>query len=301
VHLPTLGRLAVGPGAAAGPGRSGGPDEAARRLGEVPEAFVDITGDVVSIRIGESCWTLAIADLLSGGACPAVVAGGGRSADWQPVRRLRAPGICVALDDTDLYRDCYQWRAGPRLTDAEFAQWQRHFQDAWQEIGREHAAFAPALAAGLTTLTPLAAPQEDRDVSGAARYAFGAVAAALPADPVDLALLLIHEFQHVKLGAVLDLYDLYDQADDRLFHAPWGEGKGSLEKLLQGAYSHLAVTDFWRARQNITAGPAAEEAGKRFVHWRAHTRDAIGTLASSGSLTPLGTWFVDEMGHSACL
>ena len=290
VHLPTLGRLAVGP------------DEAARPPGEVPEtATVDITGDVVSIRIGDNCWTLASTDLLSGGGCRAADAEDGRSADWQPVRRLRAPGICVALDDTDPYRDCYQWRAGPRLTDAEFAQWQRHFQDAWQEIGREHAAYAPALAAGLTTLTPLAAPQEDRDVSGAARYAFGAVAAALPADPAALALLLIHEFQHVKLGAVLDLYDLYDQADDRLFRAPWGEGKGSLERILQGAYSHLAVTDFWRARQDITVGPAAEAAGKRFVHWRAHTRDAIETLASSGSLTPLGTWFVDEMRHSACL
>jgi uncharacterized protein len=300
VHLPTLGRLAVGPGQAARPGRSGGPGEAVGRPGKLPEATVDITADVVSIRIGESCWTLAITDLLSGGACPVAPAGDGRSADWQPVRRLRAPGFIVALDDTDPYRDCYQWPAGPRLTDAEFAQWQRHFQDAWQEIGREHAAYAPALAAGLTTLTPLAAAQEDRDVSGAARDAFGAVAAVLPADPAALALLLIREFQLVKLGAVLDLYDLYDQTDDRLFHAPWGEGKGSLERLLRGAYSHLAVTDFWRARQDITAGQAAKAARERFVHCRDHTRDAIATLASSGSLTPLGTWFVDEMRHSAC-
>ena len=265
VHLPTLGRLAVGPGQADSPGRADGPDEAARPLGEVPEATVDVTGDVVAIRIGESCWTLARTDLLSGGACPVATDEDGRSADWQPVRRLRAPGIVVALDDTDPYRDCYQWRAGPRLTEAEFAQWQRHFQDAWQEIGREHAAYAPALAAGLTTLIPLAAPQEDRDVSGAARDAFGAVAVALPADPVALALLLIHEFQHVKLGAVLDLYDLYDQADDRLFHPPWGGGEGSLESLLQGAYSHLAVTDFWRVRQSITGRPGSR-GGRGAIH-----------------------------------
>jgi uncharacterized protein len=297
VHLPTLGRLAVGPDNAAGRGRSGGPDEAALRL---PEATVDITGDLVSIRIGESCWLLAITDLLSGGPCPGAAAGDGRSADWQPVHMLRAPGIFVALDDTDPYRDCYQWRARPRLTDAEMAQWQRRFHDAWQEITRGHAAYAPALAAGLTTLTPLAPLQEDRDVSGTARYAFGAVAATLPADPVALALLLIHEFQHVKLGAVLDLYDLCDPADGRLFHTPWGEGKGSLERLLYGAYSHLAVSDFWRVRQYTMTGPAAEVAEERSARWRAHTRDAIETLASSGSLTPLGTWFVDEMRHSAC-
>ena len=38
---------------------------------------------------------------------------------------------------------------------------------------------------------------------------------------MTLALLLMHEFQHVKLGAVLDLYDLFDPDDKRLYHAPW--------------------------------------------------------------------------------
>jgi uncharacterized protein len=34
------------------------------------------------------------------------------------------------------------------------------------------------------------------------------------------ALLIMHEFQHVKLGAVLGEFDLYDPADRRLFHVP---------------------------------------------------------------------------------
>ena len=69
VHLPTLGRLAVGPGKAASPGRAGRPDEAPSPPGEEPEATVAVTGDVVAIRIGESCWTMALTDLVSGGAC----------------------------------------------------------------------------------------------------------------------------------------------------------------------------------------------------------------------------------------
>ena len=81
------------------------------------------------------------------------------------------------------------------------------------------------------------------------------MAASAPTAPGGLARLLIQEFQHVKLGAILDLYDLYDQADDRLFPAPWGEGKAQIEGLLQGAYAHLAVTDFWRASRQRTAGP----------------------------------------------
>ena len=63
-------------------------------------------------------------------------------------------------------------------------------------------------------------------------------------DPPTLASLLIHEFQHVKLGAVLDLYDLYNPADGRLFHAAWREGKRLLKGLLRGTYAHVTVTDF---------------------------------------------------------
>ena len=96
---------------------------------------------------------------------------------------------------------------------------------------------------------PLAAIHDGRDVSGTARNAFGAVAMAPAADPVTLARLLVHEFQQVKMGAILDLYDLHDRGDDRLFPVPWGEGKLHLEGLLRGAYAHLAVSEFWRVRR----------------------------------------------------
>ncbi len=287
LHFPTLGRLVIGPRDAARPG-----------AGEPEVASVVVADDTVSIRVGDSHWELPIAGLLGDEPGTGAVAGNGRPAGWQPVRALRAPGIRVALEDTDPYRDCHQWPAAPRLTDAEFDRWQQRFQAAWQEIERDHLAYAPALAAGLSVLTPLSPGPPGRDISATARHAFGAVAAALPADPVALALLLIHEFQHVKLGAVLDLYDLYDPADGRLFHAPWREDPRPLEGLLQGTYAHLAVTGFWRVRQQVTGGPEAVTAGQRFAYWRDHTRDAIDTLTSSGSLTPLGERFVDEMRHS---
>jgi uncharacterized protein len=287
IHFPTLGRLAIGPEAAV---RAGGAE---------PEmASVVVADDVAIIRLGSSHWELAVSGLLAGEPGVGAVTMHDRPADWQPVRALRAPGIRVVIEDTDPYRDCHQWPAASRLSDAEFAAWQRYFQAAWQEIERHHPAYAPALAAGLRVLMPLSPGPQDRDISATARHAFGAVAAALPAEPVTLALLLIHEFQHVKLGAVLDLYDLYDPADDRLFHAPWREDMRPLEGLLQGTYAHLAVTDFWRARREVTAGAAAEAAAERFAYWRDHTRDAIETLTSSGSLTPLGMRFLDEMRHS---
>jgi uncharacterized protein len=289
VHLPTLGRLVLN---SAGPGHRAGVDAT---------AAMDVTESAVIVRAGDDSWRLDRTGLLAGGSCAVTASGAGAAAEWQPVRMLRAPGLTVALEDTDPYRESHQWKAAPRLTDSEVARWQERFLAAWQEIAREHGVYGPALAAGLTTVTPLMAAPEGRHISAAARQAFGAVAAALPADPVILALLLIHEFQHVKLGAVLDLYDLFDLSDQRLYHAPWREDKRPIEGLLQGTYAHLAVTDFWRARQRAAIGPVAEEAGKQFTRWRAHTAAAIETLSDSGSLTSLGAQFVDEMRHSACL
>ncbi len=288
VHLPGFGRLVV-----------------ARASGR---ADLIIDADSVSLQVEESCWKLARSDLLrgEGGRLAATGAGPGladrdRPAEWQPVRMLEAPGIRVALEDTDPYRDCHQWRAAPRLTDSEFERWQQDFAAAWGEIQANHPSYAPAIAGGLHMLMPLSPGPRGRDVSAAARNAFGAIGMALPADPAASALLIIHEFQHVKLGAILDLYDLYDPADRRLFHAPWREDLRPLEGLLQGTYAHLAVTEFWRVRSLSPAcgvpadSASAEAANRRFVHWRAHTRDAIKTLADSGSLTPLGMRFVDEM------
>jgi uncharacterized protein len=188
----------------------------------------------------------------------------------------------VPLEDTDPYRDCYQWPAAPRLTDEEFARWQHAFGLAWREIQEHHPAYAPALAVGLTALMPMMPAPAGADVTAAARQGFGAVATVLPDNPVTLALLLIREFQRVKLGAVLDRYDLFDPVD------------GRLEELLDGAYANLAVTEFWRVRTGLGQHDRAE-AAERYQYWREHTAAAIETVAGSGTLTPLGRHFVGQL------
>jgi uncharacterized protein len=284
VHLPGLGRLVVAPG-----------DHA--------QAVLEVDADWVRVRLGPGTWRLSRPRVLAGEAhaaepCQAEgvpdAAGGGLQPVWEPVRMLTASGIRVALEDTDPYRDCHQWPAAPRLTDEEFAEWQRGFALAWREIQTHHPDYAPALAAGLSTLMPMTAGPAGSDVSAAARHGFGAVGAALPADPVTLALLLMHEFQHVKLGAVLDLYDLFDPDDKRLYHAPWRKDPRPLEGLLQGTYAHLAVSEFWRVRAGLGEYDQAE-AAERHEHWQAHTAAAIETLANSDSLTPLGMRFAEAM------
>jgi uncharacterized protein len=211
---------------------------------------------------------------------------------YRPVPTLETGDVTVALEDTDPYRDCHEWPAAPPLDEDEILAWRERFDEAWRLIERDHPAYAPGLAAGLSTIVPLRPAAPGGDVSSTARHAFGAVAIALPADPATLALLLIHEYQHVKLGAVLDLFDLYDSDDTDLYYAPWRDDPRPLEGLLQGTYAHIAVADFWRARRLADPG---DEAAAAFARWRWQTAEAIDTLAASGSLTPLGERFAAGM------
>lgn len=215
-------------------------------------------------------------------------------ARWHPVRRIGPAAWSVALEDTDPYRDAHQWPPARRQDEPEVKAWHEDLVAAWAFLGRELPRYVPGLTAGLGTVTPLVPPGDGSDVSGAARQAFGAVGIARPATPRTLALLLAHEFQHVKLGAVLDLVDLYDPRDTRLYHAPWRPDPRPLEGLLQGTYAHVAVAEYWRA----LARRGVPEAAAPFARWTRETAEAADRLAGSGSLTPLGKRFADGMART---
>lgn len=214
---------------------------------------------------------------------------------WEPVHRPNVPGWAIAIDDTDRHRATYGSPPTDRLTGADAGAWDRSLAEAWRIIARDLPDYAPGVAAGLRTITPLRPAGGTADISATSRDAFGAVGIARPLEAGSLALLVVHEFQHVKLGALLDMFDLYDPADTRLYYAPWRDDPRPLEGLLQGTYAHLAVTDYWRVRRRTMTGPAADEAEVRFAHWRRQTREAVDRLAGSGALTRLGARFVAGM------
>jgi uncharacterized protein len=211
------------------------------------------------------------------------------------IRYLEAGGLSVALEDLDPCRDRHDWPAAGRLSDEEFGRWQAFFREAWELLEADYAEYAPAIADALSTIVPLKAPGGGRSVSSAARDAFGSVGIALPETPALLCLLLLHEFQHVKLGAVLDFVDLYDAHDHNKYHAPWREDPRPIEGLLQGTYAHIAVADFWRRRARSSDMDIATEARGHFDDWYPKSLDAVGVLESSGALTGLGEQFVAGM------
>ncbi|WP_051830856.1 MULTISPECIES: aKG-HExxH-type peptide beta-hydroxylase [Streptomyces] len=195
--------------------------------------------------------------------------------------------------------------AGP-LAEAELALWEQRLAEAWRIMVRRHRRHAEAVAACVATIVPLHPAPGGEAVSAAARRAYGAVAASLPADPVLLALALVHEFLHVQLGALLDLVPLHRPNGPAVYHAPWRPDPRPAGALLQGAYAHLGVADFWCAEVAAGAGEPAHEGGLalaaeppraegEFVRWRAHTLEAGRTLLDCGELTPHGLEFTAEL------
>jgi uncharacterized protein len=213
---------------------------------------------------------------------------------WEAVRVLTRSPSPIRIEDVDPYRDSHQWPVSGRLDDEQAARWRRMFAAAWEIIARDHSTYLPGLTAGLVSITPLARPDDGNDVSAASRYAFGAIGTVLPDTAPALALLLIHEFQHVKLSALLDVVPLHDGSDTRRYYAPWRPDPRPLEALLQGAYAHIGVTDFWRQHRHLAYADAGF-ADARFARWREQTAMAIGEIAASPALTEAGRRFVAGM------
>jgi len=148
----------------------------------------------------------------------------------------------------------------------------------------------------LVVLAPPACPA-DGALSAASRLAYGCVAVSDPGKAPALAMMLIHEVRHMTLGGALDLVDLYEPGGVPRHYAPWRLDPRPVGALLQGAYAHIGVTDFWQAeRRRAPAGPRERErADRHFAYWREVTTRAVATLSTCGELTALGTRFVDGL------
>jgi uncharacterized protein len=210
---------------------------------------------------------------------------GGRRA---PLRRLRTisladlDGPVVAIDDVDQYRAVYGVPVARCLADPD--RFVSLWRQAWKLLVADHPRHARATRMMLRSFVPLEPPHDRAEHSASSSRASGAIALAPPRTAASMALLVLHETQHLKLGALLDLIDL-DTGDRELrFRAPWRGDPRPIRGLLQGTYAHLGVTEFWRGRD-----------ARQFAYWRAQTSRAAATLADSGALTAEGTRFVDGM------
>lgn len=219
---------------------------------------------------------------------PPVASGGGR---WHWTRALGTqPFPRLIVEDTDPFRDCQEWPASGRLTPSQWRCWQRDLAAAGRHLAERVPGYARILGAGLRAVTPLRqAGGSGR--SATARQAFGAVAIARPAGAAsasDLAALLLHEFQHVKLNVLMDLRSLLRPAPGVRFQVRWRPDPRPPDAVLHGSYAFLALAHLSRAAG--TAGRAA------YLEHRSAVDDALSQLlAARDVLTPDGTRFVTGM------
>lgn len=211
--------------------------------------------------------------------------------------RLRARSGGLSLDLLMENSDTLLTRLGPvsRHIKPPLAEWRRCLQDAWAILVRHHRPVAEALAAGLTTLIPLAEFEAGRPISAASGWAWGAIALSLPPDPLALAETLIHEFQHLVLAAVEDIQPLVHDEAGQLCYAPWRDDPRPLSSLLQGSYAFLGVTGFWRRQRHVGTPEERERASVSFALRRRDIHRILTVLAQSAALTELGHPFVNGM------
>jgi HEXXH motif-containing protein len=226
----------------------------------------------------------------------------GLGSPWIPLRRLssRAGGVevSICLDDLGPYRGCDQLRVTARLDKTTFEDWQAKLDEAWSLLVREHRVRAEAIAAGVTSIVPLLPSEAAPELSATCHEAVGAVAMTPPMSSLTLVLALVHEFQHTKLSALLDLVPLVDRSPQNLFYAPWRSDPRPLRGLLQGAYAYLGLTEFWNVHRG-SAGPRDptndDQAHFEFAMSRDQVTEALGSLQVSGLLTRPGRRFVEGM------
>jgi HEXXH motif-containing protein len=193
--------------------------------------------------------------------------------------------IRLSLDDLDPYRHGHHAPPAGRLTDGEVDDWRELFDSAWQLLAKRLPGRADELSRGLRTLVPLVA-ESGSARSATIRHAFGVFGLTRPPSPAEFAVTLVHEFQHSKLSAMLDLLTLTDPDDDGRYFAPWRTDARPLAGLLQGVYAFVGVADTWRAFRDADAvGPLAEV---KFAEARLQVHRGLTAVEQSGALTPDG-------------
>ncbi|ADP84998.1 HEXXH motif domain-containing protein [Pseudofrankia inefficax] len=223
-------------------------------------------------------------------------------ASWLALRRLRSVAddhaIELAVDDLDPFRHLEGLDAADRLSAADVAAWQRCLDEAWKILVRPGENRAAAIASGLRCLVPLDPGRGQWAVSASSGDAVGAVGLTPPGNGLVFAATLVHESQHAKLLALLDMVDLCREGET-LYYAPWRADPRPIGGLLQGAYAYLGVTSFWRDHRLVARGTSRQVADFEFARWREAVSQTLGVLGSSGMLTELGTAFLAGMASSA--
>jgi HEXXH motif-containing protein len=243
---------------------------AAIRAGIAAEIEVPVVNGKVmlpSLGLAEATGTRAVvatkgAEVRSGESCVQVRPG---EPGWQELRSTTAGSLHVLIDDLDPFRmPAPDGDPTSRLTPPQARDFGDMLGAAWAVLSPGRAA---EIAAIVKVIVPYQAPESGL-VSTSSPEAFGTVAMSRQPDQYTCAETLIHETQHLKLCALLDLVALTNPDDGQRYYAPWRPDPRPASGLLQGAYAFLGVSSFWRDQQAAPEARVRQKAQADFARWR---------------------------------
>ena len=230
------------------------------------------------------------AEVRSAGRCVAMRPG---APGWRELRPVAVGSLRVLVDDLDPFRmPATDGEPTGRLTSPQVEELRATLGAAWPILSPASAA---EIAAIVRVIVPYQAPDSGL-VSTSSPQAFGTVAMSSQPDKYTCAETLVHETQHLKLCALLDLVQLTRPDDGRRYYAPWRTDPRPASGLLQGAYAFLGVSGFWREQRLVAPErEVRQRAEAEFARWRDSVAIVLETLLGSGQLTARGQAFSSEM------
>jgi uncharacterized protein len=220
------------------------------------------------------------------------VAVGQDAPGWLGLREIQVGPLRVLVDDLDPFRMPAADGLASRLSVPEIDDMTAVLREAWPLLDP---VAAGEIATAVRVIVPYVAPRSGH-VSSSSPETFGTVAMSAQRDRYTCAATLVHETQHLKLSALLDLVRLTLPDDGSRYYAPWRTDPRPASSLLQGAYAFLGVSGFWRRqRQSVGDDAVRRRADAEFARWRAAAATVVRTLRSSDRLTAAGQDFTAEM------
>jgi HEXXH motif-containing protein len=208
-----------------------------------------------------------------------------------PVHVSDRGALRFRFDDTDPYREFGEPRPPRRLDHTEFAEWDKLLAEAWNLLSAHHPRYAAELASTLAMLAP--AKAGDALFAASSRAAFGGMLVTPKSSAALLAEVLVHELQHSKFNALLDLVPLLHNTGEPTLYAPWRDDPRPAAGLLHGIYAFTSTVEFNRTHRKRASGPEARLAEYLFARRRAQVRQTIDIARALPELTEAGRRFVD--------
>jgi HEXXH motif-containing protein len=216
-----------------------------------------------------------------------------------PIAAPAVPELVLALvDENPLAMDeAHPDKEGNALSlgGRDESAWIASLADAVHRAAQYLPAFADELALGLSQIVPVGY-HDQRHLSASYREAIGTVYMTLHPDPMTMTEALLHEFQHNKLNAALDLGPFLENAFDELVVSPVRPDPRPLHGVLLAVHAFLPIAELYlRMREAGDPLAASPRFAARFADIVQINHDGLATVLTHARPTAAGARMIAEM------